>query len=234
MRKNNMKLSVLALVILTLIPFTTIKAQDEVEASVGTDVVSSYVWRGQKLGGFSVQPYVGIDYKGFSLSAWGNVGVESTDDKEIDFTLAYSNGGFSLSLTDYWVDYGTGFLHFAAHDTDHVLEAQIGYDFDVVAINWYTNIAGADGVNADGKRAYSSYVSLTAPFSLGGIDWTAEIGATPWANDYYGANGFSVQEISLMAEKEIEITENFSLPIFAKLACNPATEDTFFVFGLSF
>ena len=75
MRKNNMKLSVLALVILTLIPFTTIKAQDEVEASVGTDVVSSYVWRGQKLGGFSVQPYVGIDYKGFSLSAWGNVGV---------------------------------------------------------------------------------------------------------------------------------------------------------------
>ena len=44
-----MKLSVLALVILTLIPFTTIKAQDEVEASVGTDVVSSYVWRGQKL-----------------------------------------------------------------------------------------------------------------------------------------------------------------------------------------
>lgn len=228
-----MKLYVLALLTL-VIPFTTIKAQDEVEASVGADVVSSYLWRGQKLGGFSIQPSLSLDYKGFSLSAWGNVGVESTDDKEIDLTLGYSTGGFSISLTDYWVDYGTGFFHYGAHNTDHVFEAQIGYDFDVVAINWFTNIAGADGVNEDGERAYSSYVSVSAPFTLGGIDWTAEIGATPWANDYYGANGFSVREIGLTAEKELEITNNYSLPLFAKLACNPATEETFFVFGISF
>lgn len=230
-----MKLSVLALALLTqIIPFTTIKAQDNVEASLGADVVSSYVWRGQKLGGFSVQPSLSLDYKGFSLSAWGNVGLESTDSKEIDLTLGYSTGGFSISLTDFWVDYGTGYFHFDAHNTDHVLEAQIGYDFDVLSVNWYTNIAGCDGVNKDGKRAYSSYISVSAPFSLGGIDWTAEIGATPWANDYYEANGFSVREISLSAEKEIEITENLSLPLFAKLACNPATEDAFFVFGISF
>ena len=234
MKKNNMKFSVLALAILTLIPFTTIKAQDKVEASLGAEVVSSYVWRGQQLGGFSVQPSLSLDYNGLSLSAWGSVGLDSSDSKEIDFTLGYSNDAFSISLTDYWVDYGTGFLHFAAHDTDHVVEAQIGYDFDVFAVNWYTNIAGADGVNEDGKRAYSSYISLSAPFSLGGIDWTAEIGATPWANDYYEATGFSVREISLTAETEIEVTENFSLPLFAKLACNPATEDTFFVFGISF
>lgn len=235
MRKNNMKNCVLALLTL-VIPFTTIKAQDEVEVSVGADVVSSYLWRGQQLGGASIQPSLSVDYKGFSLSAWGSVDMSDNSGREVDLTLGYSNGGFSISITDYWSGYGseTKYFQYAAPSTDHVFEAQVGYDFDVLAINWYTNITGADGVNKKGKRAYSSYVSLSAPFTLGGIDWVAEIGATPWANDYYVVNGFSVQEISLSAEKEIEITDNFALPLFAKLSCNPATEDTFFAVGISF
>jgi len=31
-------------------------AQDKVEASVGADFVSGYIWRGQDLGGVSIQP----------------------------------------------------------------------------------------------------------------------------------------------------------------------------------
>ena len=54
-------------------------AQDKVEASVGADLVSGYIWRGQDLGGVSIQPSLGIAYKGFSLGAWGSVGFESTD-----------------------------------------------------------------------------------------------------------------------------------------------------------
>ena len=41
------------------------------EASVGVDLVSGYVWRGQDLGGVSLQPAVSVAYKGFSLEAWG-------------------------------------------------------------------------------------------------------------------------------------------------------------------
>ena len=52
-----------------------VKAQDKVEASVGADLVSGYIWRGQDLGGASIQPAAGISYKGFSLSAWGSVGI---------------------------------------------------------------------------------------------------------------------------------------------------------------
>ena len=77
-------------------------AQDKVEASVGADLVSGYIWRGQDLGGVSIQPSLGITYKGFSLGAWGSVGFESTDTKEFDLTLGYSTGGFSVSVTDYW------------------------------------------------------------------------------------------------------------------------------------
>lgn len=43
------------LLLLAAFPFACF-AQDKVEASVGADLVSGYVWRGQDLGGVSVQP----------------------------------------------------------------------------------------------------------------------------------------------------------------------------------
>lgn len=218
-------------------------AQDKLEAGIGVDVVSGYIWRGQDLGNVSIQPELSVSYKGFSLSAWGSIGVDKDDTKEIDLTLGYETGGFSISLIDYWTNDGSGFLHFGSRETSHVFEAQIGYDFGVVALNWYTNFAGADGVNKDGDRAYSSYVSATVPFTLAGLEWTAEIGATPWATDFYnvsespecnGSNGFAVCDISLGAMKEIKITKSFSVPAFAKVTVNPRTEGAYFVFGLNF
>ena len=37
-------------------------AQDKVEASVGADLVSGYIWRGQDLGGVSIQPTLSVSY----------------------------------------------------------------------------------------------------------------------------------------------------------------------------
>ena len=48
-------------------------------------------------------------------------------------------------------------------------------------------------VNKDGDRAYSSYFEVSAPFTLGGCDWTATVGAVPFASSFYAdANGFAV------------------------------------------
>lgn len=235
-----------ALLLSGLVP-STMMAQDKVEASVGADLVSGYIWRGQDLGGVSIQPSLGISYKGFSLGAWGSVGIESTDTKELDLTLGYSVGGFSVSVTDYWFNKGvtskTGneldpakYFHYGAYSTTHVFEAQIGYDFGPLAVNWYTNFAGNDGVKENGKRAYSSYLALTAPFKLGGLDWTVDLGMVPWETTFYNGytSGFSVTDISLGASKDIKITDSFSLPAFVKVSVNPRTEGAYFTFGLSF
>lgn len=234
MKTKHVKLGVLAMVFSSMmLPFKA-NAQDKVEASVGIDLVSGYIWRGQDLGGVSLQPSASIAYKGFSLEAWGSVGIESKDDKELDLTLGYSTGGFSVSITDYWFNSGPGYFHYGARNTAHLWEGQIGYDFGPLAVNWYTNFAGADGWNKKGDRAYSSYISLAAPFKLGGLDWTAEVGATPWATDFYSANGFAVCDVSLGVSKEIKITDSFSLPLFAKATWNPRTEGAYFVAGISF
>ena len=234
MSTRSVKLGVIAMTLLSMtMPFKA-KAQDKVEASVGADLVSGYIWRGQDLGGVSIQPSASVSFKGFYLEAWGSVGFESKDDKEIDLTLGYSTGGFSISVTDYWFNSGPGYFQYGARNTAHVFEGQIGYDFGPLAVNWYTNFAGADGLNKEGDRAYSSYLSLAAPFKLGGLDWTAKVGATPWATDFYGANGFAVCDVSLGVNKDIKITDSFSLPLFAKATWNPRSEGAYFVVGLSF
>ncbi len=61
---------------------TAIEAQDEVETTIGADVVSSYIWRGQDLGSAALQPTLGVGYKGLSLTAWGSYGLPTPDRHE--------------------------------------------------------------------------------------------------------------------------------------------------------
>ena len=55
-------------------------AQDKVEASAGADLVSGYIWRGQDLGGVSIQPTLSVSYK---------------------LLVQWRTGVFSLRLTQY-------------------------------------------------------------------------------------------------------------------------------------
>ena len=229
---------ILIITTLLFIAAVTAKAQDTLETTIGTDLVSQYVWRGQDLGGVSVQPTLGLGYKGLSLSAWGSAGLSNpADTREFDLTLAYTIGGFNIGVTDYWFNAGLDPLNryfaYAADCTNHVFEANVGYDFGFASLQWYTNFAGNDGLTPDEKRAYSSYVEVNVPFVLGGVDWTATAGAVPFATDFYGVEGFGVVNVALTASKDIRITDSFSIPVFAQVAANPYSRNAFFVFGIT-
>jgi hypothetical protein len=233
-----MKKIMIGCLALLLFGAATAKAQDTVETTIGTDFVSSYVWRGLELGGVSMQPTLGVSYKGLSLSAWGSVGMSNpADTKELDLMLAYSLGGFNVGVTDYWFNAGLDplnrYFKYAADETNHVFEANIGYDFGFASLQWYTNFAGNDLVEATGKLAYSSYFEINVPFTLGDVDWTATAGAVPFATDFYGTEGFAVTNLALTASKEFQVTDTFSIPAFAQVAANPSARTAFLVFGIS-
>ena len=231
-------IKVLTLAAVAMVSFSAANAQDKVEGSVSADVVSRYVWRGQVLGDAAVQPSASLSYKGLSLSAWGSYGFLNTEDtKEFDLTLSYTVGGFNVGVTDYWFSYygaDNKYFEYRAHDTSHVWEANVGYDFGPLAIQWYTNFAGADGINKSGKRAYSSYVQLSAPFTLATCDWTATIGAVPYATSFYSdVNGFAVTNVALRATKAIPVCKKWSLPLFMEGSCNPSTKKGYLVVGFT-
>ena len=218
---------------------TTAEAQESsVDVTVAADVVSQYIWRGQDLGDVSLQPTLGVEYRGLSLTAWGSVGLSNYQDtKEFDLTLAYAKGGFNVGVTDYWFNAGLDeqnrYFMYKSHNTNHVFEFNVGYDFGPVNLQWYTNFAGNDAYTESGKRAYSSYFAVSAPFKLGGIDWTATGGIVPYATDFYGTSGFAVTNIALRATKDIKVTDSFSIPLFGEVSANPRTEKAYFVFGFT-
>ena len=219
---------------------TFAQEESEVETTIGADVVSSYIWRGQDLGSAALQPTLGIAYKGLSLSAWGSYGlVDVADTKEFDLTLAYTIGGLNIGVTDYWFNtMPTGgdpdgrYFKYDAHATNHVLEANIGYDFGFASLNWFTNFAGND-YKKDGKRAYSSYMEVVVPFKLSAIEWTATAGAVPSTSPQYGTNGFAVTNVALKATKDIKISDTFSVPVFAEVAANPRAQKAYLTFGVT-
>ena len=130
-----------------------LKAQKQMSVDLGADLVSSYVWRGVRQTGFSIQPSLGAAYKGVSLGAWGSTDMNNEGFKEIDFTLGYSVGGLSLAVTDYWWDGEGAFRYFN--------RAAAGF------VPWKSTVYSTDGFHVVNLMLSASKpIKITDRFSL--------------------------------------------------------------------
>ncbi len=211
-----------------------------VDASVGMDLVSTYVWRGQKNGGVSIQPVGEVSWNGLSLGAWGSYALSpqhNGSDEELDINLGYTYKGFSIGITDYYL-FNNGYPFFkygGMSGNAHTFEGTVGYDFGFLAVAWSTNFAGTDGVNKKGKRAYSSYLQIDAPFKLGPLDWDATLGVVPYRTSFYSADdshGFHINQVALRAEYPIEL-KHVNIPLYGQIVANPSSRDLYFLCGVA-
>lgn len=231
----------LAISIIVALSAVFATAQQKVKIGGGADLVSSYIWRGSYNAGASVQPTLELNYGGFTLGAWGNVDLGGNGKKEVDLSLRYSVDGFTVGITDYWWA-GEGaykYFHYAKGETAHLFEGNLSYVLPFekfpLTIAWNTIFAGAD-MDENGNQNYSTYIELSYPFAISSVDMVAKIGAAPWYSPAFlpsDNRGFSVCNVAIGARKAIKCSERFSLPLFTDLIFNPATEDVYFVFGLS-
>ena len=229
------KIISLALMAFALLPTSALAQEDDndFKAHVQADFISHYMWRGTDMGGISIQPELGISWRGFSLGVFGNAGFDKDDIKELDITLGYENSGFNIGITDYWAS-GTDpedrYFFYKDKETAHQWEANIGYTCKYGSIQAYTMFAGND-YKANGDRAYSTYVELSVPFRLGNLDWDARVGITPKESAEY--EKFTCNMASLRATKSFEF-KHLELPVFAELHANPYLQKAQFLVGVSF
>ena len=173
---------------------------------VGADVVSNYLWRGQNLGGLSIQPSVTLGWKGIYISGWGNIGADNWKfnylNPELDVTIGYDNYGLKLDLTHLYYFYGDKYfkgLGDANNEySESTIEVHAGLDVGEWAsivpltVDWYTTVLGYDPVldengnvvlneNGNAKRAYSTYIELGYDITLPlEIVLGIKVGFTPW------------------------------------------------------
>ncbi len=123
-------------IMVLLLGFSSVLYAEEaaVSGSASVDILSNYVWRGQKLSNsWVVQPSVGIGYGGFSANIWSNYDSDASIDEgdghgeftETDFTLSYEYAIDKLSL-------GAGYIYYALDGANDTQEFFVSAGYDVL------------------------------------------------------------------------------------------------------
>ena len=241
----------MAITVAMLLSFAKAAAQENdsrgVTFSGNADIVSSYIWRGMREAGVSFQPSLTMEVAGFSVTAWGSADFAGTSYREVDLSVAYLIGPVKISVLDaYCVDLkaergldGYGYFRYGK-GSPHRVEAGIEWRISQripFTVAWYTTLTGGNDYDAEGKRTFASYLELSYPFSVKGIDLNAGIGIVPWSAPgvYVVDNGFHVNDIFLKAGHtwSIENAGGMKIGLFTKASWNPALEDVNVMGGIS-
>jgi uncharacterized protein (TIGR02001 family) len=223
----------LLLVVLTVAFFVpaSIKAQDEEESSpfsVGADLVSSYVWRGVKYGGPSLQPYVEFGIGGFAIGAWGSFDFTAMDlaVNEADLYASYGfDFGLSIGLTDYYYQ-GSPYFRYNTDSASHALEGNLAYEIGGFSIS--ANYIFNDASNGAGSAGSDLYFEAGYSFK----NFEIFLGA---GDGWHTSDGeFGLVNVGIAASKELKITDSFSLPIGGLVSWNPEAEAFNIVATISF
>ena len=195
------------------------QAQDEgggVTLSPAMDIVSTYVWRGTSYAGPSLQPSVELNAGNFAVGVWGSQGFDGF--QEMDAYIGYSfDFGFSLGVTDYYyppADFS---------DPVHAFELNAGYSAGDLSLSGNYIFAGEGAAGDDVYFEIGYDVGAASLFVGGGDGWHLE---DPTA-------GFNIVNVGVSTVKEVEITDDFSLPIFGTAVVNPEREVFYISAGIS-
>lgn len=192
--------------------------------SMGTDLVSSYIWRGTRQGrGAHVQPYAEYTAGPVTGGVWGTFDFHGY--REVDLYLAFGlPGGFSISLQDYWMA-DQPWTDFSEGSGSHALEAGIAYESDNVSLaaSYVINEAGGAG-------SYGGDLYLESRISFD--YFTVIMGA---GNGWHTEEGsFAVCCVGLETGLDIPVTASFAIPVTAQLIYNPDSRIMFLTAGFSF
>ncbi len=236
-----MKTYIIAL--FTLLSLNTLgqplKDSTDWQPDAGFDFTNRYVWRGSALSNApNLQPYLGIGYKNFGFGAWGSYATDGNY-AEIDLWLSYSIAGLNITLNDYYTEDETNYDAFYAFDykantTNHALELMLDYQLPFEKIPFKFTAAtiffGNDKKN-NGENNYSTYFQLAYPMTIKEYNINLFVGGTPHKS-MYNDEGANVIETGVQIARDIQISNQFSLPLSATLLANPAQENFFLIMAI--
>lgn len=138
------------------------------------DVLSNYVWRGQKLSNsWVVQPSVGITYGSFGANIWGNYDGDSKVDEgndhgeftETDITLTYTYAIDKVSLTG-------GYIYYALSGANDTQEAYLAGSYNTLlkpTLTMYYDFDEGNGAFIVASIGHSFEVAKGMPLNLGAL-----------------------------------------------------------------
>jgi uncharacterized protein (TIGR02001 family) len=204
---------------LTSIFAMNVNAQEKSPWTVGTDLYSSYVWRGTKFGsGPAMQPTLKYSTGGFSIGGWGNYCFSTSEATEADLFATYAialgkSSSLTFNVTDYYFPSATA-LYFDG--TSHFLEPQVSLGLGKLSLS------AAYMFNAE-----DTY--LEAGYAAGPVSIFVGAGNGQYTKDA----SFNLCNVGIKSGTAIKINDHFSIPITGALILNPSTEQFNIVVGIT-
>ncbi|MEW6417279.1 MAG: hypothetical protein AB1480_04065 [Nitrospirota bacterium] len=128
------------------------------------DVMSNYVWRGQKLSNsWVIQPSIGITYGSFGTNIWANYDSDRVEATETDLTLNYS---FSVNK----FNFAAGYIYYALEGSDDTQEVYFSANYDILlkpALTIYYDYDEGDGAFILASICHSFGLSKEIALNLG-------------------------------------------------------------------
>lgn len=242
---------ILLLMIMVIGLTNPVIAGEKIAVNTSVDLFNRYVWRGLDIANTpSIQPTLSVAYCGFELGTWGayTMSNEASDSDEIDFWLSYTHAfenGVSITavVTDYYFpNAGIDFFNF--NDYDAVIDdtipdpgahtVEIGLSFTgpesfPVTLSGYLNVHNDAGDNTYFQVDYPLTVNNTNLSFFCGV-----AGGSEDNPDYYGTDEFAAINVGVTADRKIDVSESFSLPLSLSLIVNPKAEISYLLASVSF
>lgn len=135
------------------------------EMSASADVLSNYVWRGQKLSDDKgvVQPSLDATYRGFGFNYWANIDLEEGENTETDITLSYGRSEGAL-----W--YSVGYIHYGLDGADDTQEVYLSAGYDTLlspSVTLYYDFDEGDGAFLVASVGHSIAIADGVDLNLG-------------------------------------------------------------------
>jgi len=181
------------------------------------DVMSNYVWRGQKLSNsVVVQPSVGITYGVFGANIWANYDSDSKIDEgdghgeftETDLTLTYTRS------RDNWT-FGAGYIYYALNNANDTQEFYLSVSYDILlkpALTVYYDFDEGNGAFIVASIGHSFEVAK-------GINWN--LGASASYNINNKVMGFDKDGDEFSNFYNAEISTSLNMPVWKAVSITP-------------
>jgi len=205
---------------ITILAVLSLSGSAFAQFSIGSDLVSRYVWRGTDFGNAaSVQPSLSYALGNFEIGAWASYPIFSDSSRigvnENDLYLFYRIGNLGITLNDYYFPEANQLFNYKSDDAIHLLEISASYNFGKFSLLGGFFFSGDTDNSTYFEAGYNFYEKdeITANLTVGA------------GNGFYSVgDGFGLVNIGLTVSKG---------PGYVAYVVNPDQETNFLVFGFS-
>lgn len=178
------KLSLAALIALSMLGSVSAVQADEIGISGNVGVTSNYMWRGmtQTKDDGAISAEIDFDYNGFYLGAWAaNVDFDGDEDYELDVYIGYGN---SIGNFSYDVNY-LKFLYPSSDDSTDFDELTVGLGYEIDKLS--LGASYSFGVHTENNGAKNDYAEVTASYDFDVVSLDLSYGDYENTGDNYSA-----------------------------------------------